>query len=270
MTVSVIIPTKNSEKTIGQCLTSLNRQERKNFDIEVLVIDSFSTDKTKQLAEELGAKVIQLESERTVAKNYGTTIANGEYVCFIDSDMILTPAVINECLDEITRGENIAGVIVPERSLGSGAWVRIRDFERSMYAGSKIESARFFKKKLVVEAGGFDEDIITYEESTLPQKLEKRGYRVDARTTSYIMHSEDGFNIKKWLRKKQYYAGTSQVYSQRYPEYAHLQLGVSYRLKVFLSHWKMLLRHPLQASGVFILKLLEYFYSRKAFQQRQI
>ena len=50
--------------------------------------------------------------------------------------------------------------------------MRVRDFERTLYSGSKIESARFFIKRFVSQVGGFDEDVIFYEESTLPQKIE--------------------------------------------------------------------------------------------------
>src|SRR5690606_28940755 len=87
-------------------------------------------------------------------------------------------------------------------SVGDGFWIRVRDFERSFYSGSKIESARFFKKQYVKDVGGFDENYVFFEESTLPQKLEKVGMSVNARISSYIMHHEENFNLRGWLRKK--------------------------------------------------------------------
>jgi glycosyltransferase involved in cell wall biosynthesis len=257
--VSVIIPTKNNEKTLTKCLLSIKQQNYPN--IEIIVIDAFSSDQTKNLAERLGAQVMQLQSERTKAKNYGVGLARGDYVFFVDSDMILEPNVVRECLDACVRGR--AGVIIPEASIGGGIWVRIRDFERRMYQGTKIESARFFVRKHVLEVGGFDEDIITYEESTLPQKLERRGYKVNARIKSFILHNEEGFELKKWLRKKQYYSDTLRTYAERYPEYAREQLDVKNRIKILLSNGnlKRLIRHPIPAFGIFILKGLEYAYS---------
>jgi glycosyltransferase involved in cell wall biosynthesis len=258
--ISVIIPTKNNEKILTGCLLSIKQQSYPN--IETIVIDAFSTDQTRSLAERLGAQVKQLQSERTKAKNYGAKLANGDYVLFVDSDMILQPNVVRECLDECVKGT--AGVIIPEASIGKGVWVRIRDFERSLYQGTKIESARFFIRKHVLEVGGFDEDIIMYEESTLPQKLERSGYKVNARIKSFILHNEDGFEIMKWLRKKQYYSDTLKIYAERYPEYAGEQLDVKNRIKIFLSkeNLKRLIRHPIRAFGVFVLKGLEYAYSR--------
>lgn len=258
--VSVIIPTRNNEKTLTRCLSSIKQQNYPN--IEIIIIDAFSTDQTRNIAERLGAQVMQLQSERTKAKNYGARLAKGDYVFFVDSDMILEPNVVRECLNACVKG--VTGVIIPEASIGSGIWVRIRDFERSMYQGTKIESARFFVRKHVLEIGGFDEDIITYEESTLPQKLERRGYKVNARIKSFILHDEDGFDLAKWLRKKQYYSDTLKIYAERYPEYAREQLGVKNRTKIFLSNGnlKRLVRHPIPAFGVFVLKGLEYAYSR--------
>jgi cellulose synthase/poly-beta-1,6-N-acetylglucosamine synthase-like glycosyltransferase len=85
---------------------------------------------------------MQLKSERTKAKNYGAQLAKGDYVFFVDSDMVLQPDVARECLDECVKGT--VGVIIPEAPIGKGVWVGMRDFERSMYQSTKIESARFF------------------------------------------------------------------------------------------------------------------------------
>jgi glycosyltransferase involved in cell wall biosynthesis len=258
--VSMIIPTKNNEKTLTKCLLSIKQQSYPNM--EIIVIDAFSTDQTRNVAERLGAQVTQLKGERTRAKNYGAQLAKGDYVFFLDSDMVLQPDVVRECMDACVKGA--VGIIIPEASIGKGVWVRIRDFERKMYQGTKIESPRFFVRTHVLEVGGFDEDIITYEESTLPQKLEWHGYEVNARIKSFILHDEDGFDIRKWLRKKQYYSDTLKIYAERYPEYAGEQLSVKNRIKIFLSNrnLKTLIRHPIYASGVFVLKALEYAYSR--------
>ena len=100
--VSVIVPTKNNEKALSKCLLSIKQQSHPN--IEIIVIDAFSTDQTRNMAEGLGAQVIQLQGERTKAKNYGAQLANGEYVFFVDSDMIMQPDVVRECLDACVKG----------------------------------------------------------------------------------------------------------------------------------------------------------------------
>ena len=96
-TVTVIVTTKNSSRTIRQCLESINTQNYTN--IETLVIDGISSDDTCEIASKCGAKIFSLDSERTKAKNFGTSKSNGEFLLFIDSDMILDKNVVEECGD---------------------------------------------------------------------------------------------------------------------------------------------------------------------------
>jgi len=253
--VSIVIPTYNSERYIERCLRSIKNQTYKN--IEIIIVDKFSTDKTVDIAERHGAKVIQDGGERTRAKNIGLRNAKGENVCFIDSDMELTPKVIEECVSLIETDENIGGVIISERSVGDSFWVRVRDFERSFYAGTEIESARFFRKDLALKVGGFDEDVVFFEESTLPQKIEKLGYNVRARTKAEILHHEENFSLLKWLKKKYYYGKTAWKYVKRYEQYGSKQISPSGRFGLFLGD-KMFFSRPSLALGVLTLKSLEY------------
>jgi glycosyltransferase involved in cell wall biosynthesis len=269
--VSVIIPTKNSGNTIGKCLSSLKNQSYKN--IEIFVVDCFSSDATATIVsqfEDVNFSVI--DAERTKAKNFGISKSHGEFLLFLDSDMMLQPQVIHNCIRVCLEDSCIAGVIIPEHSIGDGFWVRVRDYERSMYTGTKIESARFFRKKFVTQVGGFDEDIVAYEEATLPFKIEGIGMNVNARITSYIFHIEEGFKIGAWLQKKRYHAETAQEYSKRYRELASLQLSVYYRLKIILGNgnWKYLIKHPVLSVGLFILKLLEFIAFLRYYKIRTI
>lgn len=260
--VSIVIPTKNSSRTIEPCMRSIQQQTHQN--IEVIVVDGNSTDDTASIARTHGATVIQLDSERTKAKNLGAARSNGEFVVFLDSDMVLAPSVIESCVKACSQDEKVAGVIIPEKSVGSGYWVKVRDFERGFYKCTRIESARFFKKEMVQKVGGFDESVVFFEESTLPQKIEALGLNVTARIESYIFHDENGFNLGKWLNKKKYYVNTAKVYSAKYDAYANNQMSISYRLHAFISNgkWKRLARHPTLAIGLFTLKTLEYIYSK--------
>jgi len=80
--------------------------------------------------------------------------AKGKYVLFVDSDMELSKDVVEECVELARKDDKIGGIIIPERSAGDGFWVRVRDFERSFYTGSEVESARFFRRDLALRGGG--------------------------------------------------------------------------------------------------------------------
>ena len=253
--VSIVIPTYNSEKALPLCIESIKRQTYRN--IEVIVVDNFSTDRTVEIAKSYGAKVIQVRGERTKAKNIGLRHARGKYVLFIDSDMELTLTVIEECVRLAESNSNIGGIIIPEHSVGNNYWTKVRDFERSFYARTPIESPRFFRRDLALKVRGFDEDIVFYEETTLPLKIEKMGYNVRARIRPPILHHEENFSLTKWLRKKYYYGKSAFAYKQRYHNYALKQISPFYRLKIFLGKRRFYSR-PTLALGIIVLKSLEY------------
>lgn len=90
MKISVIIPAYNAEAYLGGCLESILAQTVQ--DIEIIVIDDGSTDRTKDILEEYRKKneqirVITKENEgQGIARNVGMEAATGEYLFFADAD----------------------------------------------------------------------------------------------------------------------------------------------------------------------------------------
>ena len=84
--ISVIIPTLNEEKYLPKLLESLKGQSFEDF--ETIVSDAGSQDKTKAIAEEYGALVVQ-GGMPGVARNAGAKRASGEFLFFIDADVVL-------------------------------------------------------------------------------------------------------------------------------------------------------------------------------------
>jgi len=253
--VSVIVPTKNSSRTLERCLKSTENQTYKN--IEIIVVDNNSMDNTKEIAKKFTERVFNIGPERTAQKNFGIKVADGKYLLFIDSDMELGKDVIKECIELAEKDESIGGIIIPERSAGDGFWVKVRDFEKSFYAGTEIESARFFRNDLALKVGGFDEDVIFFEESTLPQKIERLGYNVRARIKAEILHYEENLSLLKRLQKKYYYGKTAWKYVEKYKEYGSKQISPIERFGLFLKN-KRFYSKPLLAFGLLTLKSLEY------------
>ena len=144
--VSIVVTTKNEEKHIGNCLLSIKEQTYPN--IEAIVVDNASTDKTKEIAKEYTDLVFDKGPERSAQRNYGMIdIARGQYVMFIDADMILSPCLIEACVDELNKGESVA-LFISEIILGTSYWCKVRRFERSFYDGTVIDSARIYRRDI--------------------------------------------------------------------------------------------------------------------------
>jgi glycosyltransferase involved in cell wall biosynthesis len=255
--VSVIIPTFNSEIYLDKCLKSIELQDYNSVDI--IVIDDGSTDATTLIAKKHRCFVyVNPRSGRAEAKNEGIRVAQGKYVLFVDSDMELTQHLISECVERAESNTKIAGIIIPERSIGDSFWVRARDFERTFYVGTAVESARFFPTAVAREVGGFAEKLVFYEESTLPYKIQKKGYDVPERIESPMLHHEENFSLHKWLGKKFNYGRTLQTYSKAYCDYYEMQTNVKFRLNLFWKDGKRFRSRHQEASSVILLKSLEY------------
>ncbi len=259
--VSIIIPTYNSARTLEACLISIQKQDYTN--IEIIVVDNFSKDDTFEIAQKYTTKTFQKGPERTAQKNYAITKSQGTYLCFIDSDMILWSTVISECVTKIESSQKIGGVCIPEKSVWAWFFVQVRDFERSFYEGTAVESARFFRKSDVVQVGGFEEDLIFFEESLLPQKIESF-LKIDckARISPYIEHDESGIELWKWLKKKYYYGKSLRDYTKKVSEIgiqetAAGQIGIIGRYMIFLKNSRFYTR-PVLAMSVLGLKTLEF------------
>jgi glycosyltransferase involved in cell wall biosynthesis len=256
--VSVIIPTFNSARFLDKCLSSL--VDQKYGRIEIIVVDDGSTDGTIKVAEKYPCKVFMNPKRgRAEAKNEGIKLSCGDYLFFVDSDMELTPNVISECVNLAKNDKHVGGIVIPEHSVGKSFWVKVRDFERSFYAGTIVESARLFPAKLVKEVGGYEEGLIFFEESTLPYKIRRKGYDVLRRIESVIIHHEEDFSLVTWLRKKFYYGQSIEAYQRKYGDYLKMQGNVWFRFRFFTRNWKRFGSLPKLALGVIVLKSLEYF-----------
>jgi glycosyltransferase involved in cell wall biosynthesis len=105
--VSVIVPAYNVEKFILKCLTSILNQTYSN--IEIIVINDGSTDKTRQLLDEIAGtdkrlKIIHQENAGvSVARNLGIKISTGDYIVFVDGDDYIAEDYVKYMVDLVTE-----------------------------------------------------------------------------------------------------------------------------------------------------------------------
>src|SRR4030067_2135793 len=87
--ISVVIPVKNSESTIGECIEALNRSNYNNF--EIVVVDDNSSDNSIDIARSHGCKIVKSKGDGGVsaARNSGAESAESDIILFIDADIIL-------------------------------------------------------------------------------------------------------------------------------------------------------------------------------------
>jgi len=256
--VSVIVTTKNEEKNIGACLESVRKQSYPQDSIEVIVVDNGSSDKTKEIALEYTDKVFDKGPERSAQRNFGVEKSQGEYVIYLDADMIMSEGVIADCVGRIGQDDKVVALHVLEIVMGERFFSRVRRFERSFYDGTVIDGVRFIKKSAFLQVGGFDETLTGPEDWDLDKKLKKIGEIALVKTPIY--HNEAEFDLMKYLSKKGYYGEKFDEYIGKWgkndPDIKK-QFGLSYRFfGVFIENgkWKKLIAHPCLAFGMYFLR----------------
>lgn len=108
MRFSIVVPTYNSERYLGECLESIKRQTYRDF--EIIIVDDGSEDATNSISEsfilEMGKSATLLRGPHEgslLARRRGILYAKGEYVVFVDSDDALRCDALEVIVSAIDR-----------------------------------------------------------------------------------------------------------------------------------------------------------------------
>jgi glycosyltransferase involved in cell wall biosynthesis len=184
--VSFIIPTLNSGRTLERCLTSIVAQRYPS--VEIIIIDGGSTDNTVSIAERYATRIFRFKGALGAARQLGIEHASGKLIANWDSDIYIP---VEDWLQEAVRAlfdyPNastlwVYNVCPPDsttvqRAFSWYAWKMMLEFakrDRGFWGGGNS----IFRKRMIEEVGGFNEEDDTGEDFHLSKKLRSRGYRV--------------------------------------------------------------------------------------------
>lgn len=122
--LSVIILTYNEEIHIRRCLENVNQ-----FATKVYVIDCYSTDRTVDIATELGAEVVKHKWPGNQAEQFNwalnTVNIDTQWILRLDADEYLMPELIQELYHKLSNLTNeVTGVIFNRRHIFMGKWMK--------------------------------------------------------------------------------------------------------------------------------------------------
>lgn len=258
--VSVIVPTKNSTEFLERCLDSVKNQTYQN--IEIILVDNNSTDQTKEIARKYTNHVYNQGPERSAQVNFGVEKANGEFVYKIDSDFVLDPKVVEQCVGKIQEGFD--AVVVHNSPDTTVSWpARVRKFEVDMYKYDITHSsARFLSKKIYQKIGGFNSSITAGEDYDFQNRLNRAGYKtgfIDAEA----LHLGEPKNMWRHLVKYYDYGKDFINYHENNQDEAKIQL--SFVRPVYLKNWKKFLLHPFMSLQFLLYNFLKFSFGGVGF-----
>ena len=178
MILSIIIPTYNEEEYLPVLLESIKKQ---NFsDYEVIVADANSTDRTREIAEEYGCVIVD-GGLPAVGRNNGAKVAKGEYLIFLDSDLVLTDDYLRNVIYEFKMerlGIGITQMLPMSNKIEDKLFHDFANYFMIGVENIKPHGAGCYgiiaKKELHDECNGFDESLTFGEDTDYIERLAKK------------------------------------------------------------------------------------------------
>ena len=217
--ISVVVTSKNNEQTIGECLRSIVELDYPKEFLEILLIDAYSTDKTQQIAENYPIQVISKALNAPAAYNYAMKISSHNILAFVDSDVKVEKDWLKKLVphlnDEKTAG--VSGNI--ETWNAENAWARTIGYDiKNRYTRIKDFTGRvatmnlLFKRSVLEEVGGFDEDFPSQYDTELGYRISRLGYRIAFERNAICYHFNRPTLRTYWRQQLQYGKNTVRLY----------------------------------------------------------
>ena len=255
--VSVLIPTYNSGSTIEKCVESVKAQTYQ--DIEIIVIDNYSSDGTKRIAESLGVKTLTKGPERSAQMNYGVSCAIGKYILRVDSDMILDKDLIEKCLRLCYKGaEAIVVPVLPHPNGPNNFWVSCRMLEQKMLLDDMVNVApRFIDQSVFLAVGGYDETIVAWEDYDLHNRLLESGCKVFSLQDSALWHLGEASSLGDVVVRMVRYGKTGSLglFTKKHGLSGLKQISII--RPSFFKHRNYFITDPAHFVGIFVMKIVQ-------------
>jgi GT2 family glycosyltransferase len=233
MRISVIIPTHNRSEALGMTLSRLRRQ-RVSEAWDVIVVNNRCTDDTDDLVRRQPFPVpLRLMHEETpgaaAARNAGVAAARGDYLLFIDNDILVGPDFVQRHLDALTAhpGCWIVGQIsaLPEHE--ATPFGRYRKTlsppvppGQGLSEASGLTGANFsMPRPDMALLGGFDErfDVASHEDLELAVRARKAGIRILFAPGIIGFHNDwAGTSIRDYCRRQRLYCRAEPLFWRKY------------------------------------------------------
>ena len=184
--ISIIIRTKNEERWIGVCIERIKKQSYKNF--EIILVDSFSEDKTVEKAKRNGVKKIVKIKEYKPGKaiNMGIEASKGQYIVILSAHCLpINSNWLTDLFEEINSDHNLAGVYGKQVPMDFSSDEDKRDLlivfgedERIQKKDSFFHNANSIIKRDVWEETNFNNEVENIEDRIWAGEILKKNYKI--------------------------------------------------------------------------------------------
>lgn len=200
-TVTVVVAARNEEDTIDACVRSLLDLRYPDGLREIVVVDNDSRDRTRSRLERYSDRIVLLHEGRrgpSAARNAGVRRAQGDVVAFTDADCTVDPDWLRELvepLDDAAVGV-VGGRILARDGANEAEQYGeiIHDHHASIHVWRPpyvISMNWASPRRVLEEAGGFDEGLRRVEDVDLSHRITRAGYSLVYRPEAVVYHRNE-------------------------------------------------------------------------------
>jgi glycosyltransferase involved in cell wall biosynthesis len=176
---SIVVPARDEERYIGRCLEAIRAAaEPYPGQVEVIVALNRCTDRTEEIARDLGARVIEVDGKNlAVIRNAAARMATGEVLITVDADSSMSANMLSEIDRRLASGKFIGGgvAIWPDR-VSPGIFISGVLIALLLLVRRGISGGLFWTNRRDFEAiGGFDESLVAVEDIDFAVRLRAYG-----------------------------------------------------------------------------------------------
>lgn len=242
--ISIVIPTKESGRTLRRCIDSIRSQSFKGY--EIIVVDGHSEDGTVRIAEGSADTVLSFGGPVPAARNRGFSHARGRIFLSVDSDMVLESGLLEEIASSMGGH---GALVIPEHGCGEGFLSGCKALEKRCYLGDgSIEAARAFTRESFQAVGGYDELLHFGEDRDIHIRV-CEGFSL-GRTGKGLLHDTGHLSFILNMRKAYTYGKSISAFAGKHPR-ATSRWHSPRRL---LRCMPLLAQDPVHALGLLIIK----------------
>jgi len=264
--VSIIVPGYNEEKNIGNCIESILKQNFKG-ELETIIINDGSTDKTAEIASMYPVKLINLDTNqgKSSALNLGIKESKGDIIIFSDSDSQIDSNAVDslvECLERRSDIDVVAGNVLINDTDGKHSFLKylqMIEYRTEQHIGRFVQSTNgqvivcpgplFAVRRKVAEDVMFSDKTII-EDADFTVEALKKSYKITQDIKAKV-YTQAPKSLKSWYKQRKRWW------------YGNLQLWRTHKQWAKKNPWMLMnyLGFIISLFSLALLFMLPYFFS---------
>jgi len=207
MNIDIVIIGLNCASTLRECLESVLRARYTAGHVQVIYVDSGSTDESQAIARQFpGVIVLELDAPYPspgAARNLGWRSGSAPVVQFLDSDTVMHPDWLSVAIAGLSESVGAVRGLRQERYPEKSVFNWIADQEWNSQPGDcdTFGGDALVRREILEASGGYDEELVGGEDPELSERVRQLGWKVRQLDAPMTLHDLAMYRLEQYWRR---------------------------------------------------------------------